>query len=181
MAEQSFRLWEVCLLALNAILLWLYVMSTRKIERAANEQAKTAVRQADISARQARLAAEQVEGASRPVLALGGDALHLAWVNIGNGPALNIQWWVWPEEQEGPGSLEAPAGRIGFIEARQSTAVPYAPAFLINPRRKMICRYKSVGGATYRSEGSLNSDTMVGTWYEHKFSPEPRDSAEPEG
>ena len=120
MNEQSFRLWDVILLALNAILLWLYVMSTRKIERAANEQAKTSARQADISAQQAKLAAEQVEGASRPVLALGGDALHLAWINIGNGPALNIQWWVWPEEQEGPVSLEAPAGRIGFWVHRSS-------------------------------------------------------------
>lgn len=165
MPENSYRFWEICLLILqavllivNIILLWCYVKSTRGIEKAAAQQAKTS--------------ADQVEGSSRPVLVVAGDALHLALANIGNGPALNIQWWVWPEQQGWPGSLEAPAGRIGFIEADKSRELPHAPDFLINPPRTILCRYQSVGGIMYRSEGSIKRDSMVGVWYDHKFSRE---------
>jgi len=165
MTENSYRCWEIFLLALqvmlliiNAMFLWRYVISTRGIEKA--------------SVQQAEVSADQLEGSSRPVLVLSGDALKLALANIGNGPALNVQWWVWPEEQGWPNSLEAPAGRIGFIEVGKSGELPHAPAFLTNPPRKVICRYESVGGITYRSEGTIKRDSMVGVWYDQKFSRE---------
>lgn len=168
-AEMIFALMQLALLAINAWLLWKYVLSTQQIEHAATEQAKMAARQAEISAQQAEFAADQVEGASRPVLALhNATALNLELANVGTGPALNIQWWIWPEDQEGPGSLEAPAGRLGFIAAGTSRELPYSPMVLRNPPRKILCRYESVGGVIYRSEGFLKSDSMKGVWYELK-------------
>ena len=162
MTENTYRCWEIFLLvvqciflAINAILLWRYVISTRGIEGA--------------SAQQAKISADQLESSSRPVLVLSGDALKLALKNIGNGPALNIEWWVWPEGPDWPGSLEAPSGRMGFINVDKSGELPHAPAFLTNPPRKVICRYESVGGIVYRSEGSIKRDSMVGVWYDQKF------------
>jgi hypothetical protein len=162
MIENTYRCWEIfllvvqcILLAINAILLWRYVISTRGIEEASTQQAK--------------ISADQLESSSRPVLALSGDALKLALENIGNGPALNIEWWVWPQGQDWPGSLEAPSGRMGFIDVDKSGELPHAPAFLTNPPRKVICRYESVGGIVYRSEGSIKRDSMVGVWYDQKF------------
>jgi hypothetical protein len=138
MSEQAFRFWQVGLLALNALLLWIYVTSTRRIEKAAIQQAKTSARQADISAQQA-----------------------------------NIQWWLWPEESDGPGSLQAPHGRLGFIAAGAAEALPEGPLALQHPSRKIWCRYSSVSGSMYRSECFLKSDTMIKVWHEVKFYPEP--------
>ena len=166
---------QVLLLVVNAILLWRYVKSTAHIESAAVEQAKTAARQADIAAQQARLGADQLEGASRPVLVMrNATALNLELANVGNGPALNIQWWLWPEESDGPGSLQAPHGRLGFIAAGAAEALPEGPLALQHPSRKIWCRYSSVSGSMYRSECFLKSDTMIKVWYEVKFYPEPR-------
>jgi hypothetical protein len=104
MIENTYRCWEIfllvvqcILLAINAILLWRYVISTRGIEEASTQQAK--------------ISADQLESSSRPVLALSGDALKLALENIGNGPALNIEWWVWPQGQDwqGPSKLHRAA------------------------------------------------------------------------
>jgi hypothetical protein len=87
MSEQAFRFWQIGLLALNALLLWRYVVSTRQIEKAAIQQAKTSARQADISAQQAKFAADQLEGASRPVLVMrNATSLNLELANVGNGP-----------------------------------------------------------------------------------------------
>jgi hypothetical protein len=174
MSEQAFRFWQVGLLALNALLLWRYVISTRRIEKAALEQSKTAARQADIAARQARLGADQLEGASRPVLVMrNATALNLELANVGNGPALNIQWWLCSEDSDGPGSLQAPHGRLGFIAAGAAEALPEGPLALQHPSRKIWCRYSSVSGSVYRSECFLKSDTMIKVWYEVKFYPEP--------
>jgi hypothetical protein len=181
MTEDSFRILElvfaglqVILLALNAWLLWKYVRSTANIESAAVEQARIAVRQADIAAQQARLGADQLEGASRPVLVMrNATALNLELANVGNGPALNIQWWLWPEDSDGPGSLQAPHGRLGFIAAGAAEALPEGPLALQHPSRKIWCRYSSVSGSMYRSECFLKSDTMIKVWYEVKFYPEP--------
>jgi len=165
---------QVLLLVVNAVLLWKYVKSTAHIESAAIEQAKIAARQADIAARQARLGADQLEGASRPVLVMrNATALNLELANVGNGPALNIQWWLWPEDSDGPGSLQAPHGRLGFIAAGAAEALPEGPLALQHPSRKVWCRYSSVSGSMYRSECFLKSDIMIKVWYEVKFYPEP--------
>lgn len=181
MTEDSFRILQlvfaggqIILLAVNAWLLWKYVKSTAHIESAAVEQAKIAAHQADISAQQAKLAADQLEGASRPVLVMrNATALNLELANVGNGPALNIQWWLWPQDSDGPGSLEAPSGRLGFIAPGASEALPEGPMSLRNSSRKILCRYSSVSGSMYRSECFLKSNTMNKVWYEAKFYPEP--------
>lgn len=171
MSEDVFRWAQSILLGVNAVLVWVYIHSTRAIQKSAAEQARTAARQVEVSAQQAKLAEDQVEGASRPVITLHNvNSLNLLLQNIGNGPALNIKWWVWPSDDEIPGSLEAPDGRVGFIEAGKAWETSYTPAVLTNPPRKIICFYESVGGATYRTDFWIRRDSMAGVWNEHKFS-----------
>jgi|SRR5882724_2876994 len=162
MSEQAFRFWQVGLLAVNALLVWAYVISTRSIQKAA-------IRQAEISEQQAVLSAAQIEGLSRPILVVRDTETDLHLVNIGTGPALGIKWWYWPEDNPSPGSKEAPSGRISFLEVRQSYSIHEHPDFLLNPRRKIICMYESVGRVSYISECFQKRDTMVGKWYDHKF------------
>jgi hypothetical protein len=163
---------QIGLLVINALLLWKYVKSTAHIEQVAVEQAKIATRQADISQQQARFAADQLEGSFRPVLVMrNATALNLELANVGNGPALNIQWWLWPEEGA-PGSFESPSGRLGFIAVGTSEALPEGPMALQHPTRKIWCRYSSISGTIYISECFLKRNDTNKVWYEVKFYPE---------
>jgi hypothetical protein len=174
--EIAFGALQIVLLTVNAWLLWKYVKSTAHIEQEAVEQSKIATRQADISQQQAKFAADQLEGSSRPVLVMrNATALNLELANVGNGPALNIQWWIWPEEGA-PGSFEAPTGRIGFIAVGTSEALPEGPMALQHPTRKIWCRYSSVGGSIYISECLLKRNVTNKVWYEVQFYPELSDS-----
>ncbi|HEU5415376.1 MAG TPA: hypothetical protein VFW31_16535 [Candidatus Angelobacter sp.] len=127
------------------------------------------MKQAEIAASQTILSAEQLEGASRPILVLQEVTGDLTLANIGTGPALSIKWWLWPEEDDRPGSLEAPAGRVSFIEPRQRCKIGLPAYAVANPRRKIVCFYEGVSGKLYRSDSFQKQDTMVGRWYEHKF------------
>jgi hypothetical protein len=88
---------QVVLLAANAFLIAWYLWETRKLRQAAEDQvAKSqsgvaaAPEQVDAMRQQFAIAQEQLEAQIRPALTLTAGATLLV-VNIGNGPALNLQ------------------------------------------------------------------------------------------
>jgi hypothetical protein len=144
---------QALLLFASAILVLLYVRSTIQIERAA--------------VRQSQIAAAQLEALARPVLVLEGDANTLALVNTGNGPALEVAWWWWPEANENPPWPDAPVDRATYIAQQQNQLLRWrTPAELTQGREVVFCRYRSISGTGYISIGRrLGSEGTGGYWY----------------
>jgi len=89
---------QAFLLAVNAVLIFWYLWETRKLRQAA--EAQVTASQSQISAaydqveamrHQTAVAQAQLEAQIRPALTVSGRAATLLIVNIGNGPALNLQ------------------------------------------------------------------------------------------
>lgn len=145
-------LWaQLAVLAITALLVWKYVRSTEEIMKAA--------------VRQAELTGDQVEAMSRPVLVPRGGG-HLA--NFGNGPALRVEWWVRPESEAfaAPPDL-LPDGEIGLIEPGGRCGMMGLPDFdrLKGNNRKIVCRYRSISGRAYLSQGIPRDDPTTGVWW----------------
>jgi hypothetical protein len=89
---------QIVLLAVNAALIAWYLWETRKLRRAAEDQvtksqsqASAAYEQVEAMRHQAAIAQDQREAQIRPALTVSGKSATLLVVNIGNGPALNLQ------------------------------------------------------------------------------------------
>jgi len=166
----TIQIGQLILLVVNALLVWRYVSSTEKIKDAAVQQANSA-------SEQARHAADQVEGVSRPVIVIDGNSSIMALLNIGNGPALNLKWWVWSTDVANLPWPGAPTGRLPYLESRQKRELVTSNDIL---GQKLLVRYESASGRRYRSEGLLHRDTMVGEWFEHSVFEESREFLERE-
>lgn len=167
----AFEITQLFLLVVNAGLIWKYVASTEQIKSAAISQAKSLSEQTQSAREQAKAAADQVEGASRPVLVLGFRENELAVFNWGNGPALNVKYWLWPVDSEKLPWPGAPHHRETFIEKNNHRGLPYPPSRLLSHASRVIARYESASGRHYRSEGFYRKDS-TGEWYENRLKEE---------
>jgi hypothetical protein len=147
MSASEYLAWaQLVVLVVTAWLVWRYVRSTEKIEEAA---------------------ADQVEAMSRPVLVprIVGTEFHLT--NVGSGPALRIEWWQRPQEEAFAAPKElVPDAQIGLIETKGESVMVGAPDFrsLAGNNRKIICRYRSISGRVYLSQGVPRTDPISGQW-----------------
>jgi len=82
---------QVLLLAANAVLIAWYLWETRKLRRAAQDQVAQSQAQVDAMRQQVAIAQDQREAQVRPALTVIGKGTTLHVVNVGNGPALNLQ------------------------------------------------------------------------------------------
>ena len=140
---------QLVFLFLSAVYARRYVDRTKELIAAAAEQA--------------RISTDQIEGQSRPVLVIRATT-KVELVNVGNGPALNVEWWPWPEH-EGPPlpARNAPSGRIPFIEPGAARDVLDLD-WIMRRNSKLVIWYKSCSGREYRTDGYLRQDTMIGVW-----------------
>ncbi|HXE90475.1 MAG TPA: hypothetical protein VNK82_05865 [Terriglobales bacterium] len=108
-----------------------YVESTERIKEAAIQQSK--------------VSADQVESMSRPVLVMKAEGTTVQLVNVGTGPALNVEWWPWPEQHPEGRALparNAPSGRHPYIESHTARETGVNQATLMAQKAKIIVWYK---------------------------------------
>lgn len=86
------------LLAVNAVLIAWYLWETRKLRQAAQEQVAQSQRQLsaaheqlEVMRQQVAISQRQSETQIRPALTVTGKSATLHVVNVGSGPALNLQ------------------------------------------------------------------------------------------
>ena len=126
------------LLAVNAVLVWLYLQETKKI-RIANEL--------------------QLEAQTRPAVVVrhGSDSRGLELVNFGKGPALHLRLSAAERDSAGKKDLDRLADDIGFVEAGASSQTSIRtqdvgggpPAVAVLNGRSLQCQYTSLSGRTY--------------------------------
>ena len=127
------------LLFLSALLVGWYLVETRKLRIASQEQ---------------------VEAASRPAIvvkAQPGTTAVPTVVNIGNGPAIDVQWSLTNSKW---------AGSIPYLEPDQAQALPmsemkaiYHSAVKTTSNTASIeCSYRSLSGRSYSSSNAYDFD-----------------------
>ncbi len=161
-------------LIISGVALWYlrkYVQSTEGIEEAAAEQTR-------ISHELVKAANEQSEGLSRPAVVaakLRADAdpslstrskrrYMLTLKNIGNGPALSVQWGIQEQSSEAPDSNSFLSGELPYIEPSQREDVEEyreLPADrLTNVKCFVECDYQGLSGDRYRSVTELTGNGL---------------------
>jgi len=148
-----------------------YVQSTEGIEKASAEQTR-------ISHELVKAANEQSEGLSRPAVAaakLSADVdpslskagryrYTLTLENIGNGPALSVQWGIQEQLGEAPELDPFLSGELPFINPHQREEVREyreLPADrLTNVKCLVECDYQGLSGTKYRSVTELTGNGL---------------------
>jgi hypothetical protein len=127
----------------TAFLVWRYVAATNKLVSSSQEQLKTAEKLIHISQR-------QLEGQSRPALIIQEGASGLRLVNLGNGPALGIEW-RFKAPSSGPVFSEpsAPVDALSYLEEHQAKDMAFLPGSLVH--KELHCLYRSVSDHHYIS------------------------------
>jgi hypothetical protein len=140
---KDFALWvnDAILLA-TGVLIWRYVRATSRLVKTSQDQ---------------------VEGLSRPALVIqeaGGNRLTL--VNIGNGPALGIEW-RFKDRDSSAVFFESgePVEALSYLEQRQTKAMSFEERTLVN--REMHCLYRSISGQRYLSVSKFTAKGIFET------------------
>lgn len=139
---------QVGLLALNAGLIAWYLHETRRTRFAAERQVEVGL--------------QQLEAQTKPALIarLPENSQLVELVNIGNGPALHLEFMSVPRGSIDRQNLTGLGfDRIAFLEPKQTrvlhvrTREPEVPAtaWLDSSSRSLRCEYRSLSGRTYFS------------------------------
>jgi hypothetical protein len=148
---------QVAVLIATAVFVWRYLQETTELRRAAQ--------------RQVALANEQLEAQMRPALVVRLYGDHIL-VNVGSGPALNLQVAdvVWGGEMDWTvrtnignrleGAFVAAEGPL----AEKATAIP-PDYFFMNPHRSLVLIYESLSGRVYATRVDFSRDGPVRTTF----------------
>jgi hypothetical protein len=158
------------LLLLSAGLIGWYLLETRKMRKAAEDQVFKSQELVAAAQRQVDASLAQVEAASRPAVvatAKGGLMEPPVLENIGNGPAINVRWSI-PNSKLG--------GIIPYLEPHVPRVLPiggkkplFEAALKTTPNAASIeCAYTSLSGWFYSSSNDYDFD---GDRFNAKFSP----------
>ena len=162
------------ILAVTAFLVGWYAVATQKLVRTSQGQVQAAQAQLTalqnqlaVSQEQVRTSQKQIESQSKPAIVVRESSVTLdegvlQLVNIGNGPALNIDCWLKIPGLEVDFDEKAPANEsFPYVEARQAQNSAISNHVLAN--HVIHCCYQSVSGARYASvsyftvKGVINS------------------------
>src|ERR1700730_13246271 len=120
----------------TALLVSCYVIATNKLVRSSQEQV--------------RASQEQVESQSRPAIVVKEAGNQFELVNIGNGPALEIEWRL-KERGTAPVFAESqnPIAALSYLESRQTKFIAQQSISLV--KGELHCVYRSLSGRRYLS------------------------------
>lgn len=162
--------------SVSAFLAWKYtresVASNKEMARAASEQARLAMEGLKHSDRLFQASIDQTESTIRPVLVLRSEGDRLQLLNLGVGTAFKIETWLWPVDSEGLPWPDAPHARRNFVEPKQSTLLEHfgEPRELLVNRTRVVSRYRSLSGRSYRTEGFAIDEKDTGRIrFENRF------------
>jgi hypothetical protein len=148
---------QVAVLIATAVFVWRYLQETTELRRTAQQQAA--------------IANEQLEAQMRPALVVRLYGDHLL-VNVGSGPALNLQVAdvVWGGEMDWTvrtnignrleGAFVAAEGAL----AEKATAIP-PDYFFMNPHRSLLLIYESLSGRVYATRVDFSREDPVRTTF----------------
>lgn len=97
-----------------------------------------------------RASQQQVESQALPAIVVKERGKELELVNIGNGPALEIEW-RFKDRGAAPVfvELQKPIEALSYLEQRQTTPIALESKSLV--RWELHCLYRSLSGARYVS------------------------------
>jgi hypothetical protein len=167
------------LLVVSAILIWGYLVETRRMRKAAQEQISTSqeltkVGHQQVAAAYEQLAAireqvavaqDQLEGQISPAIVARVERNGIEVLNIGSGPAIRVQLSA-VDKGSGPNvAVREALYQIAFLEAKQShltsvmcTGNPVFPGAPDLRGRSLQCTYKSLSGRRHYTVVDFEED-----------------------
>jgi hypothetical protein len=147
---------QAALLVVSAFFVAWYLYETRKMRKAAEDQVTRSQELIVAAQRQVDASLKQVEGAFRPAVVAMTVNLSSSprLVNIGNGPAVDIEWSI-------PNSPLH--GRVSYLEPHTSEDLPFdgeKPLYEASAETPAIieCTYRSISDWSYRSTNTFDID-----------------------
>lgn len=149
------------------------VRTSQRQVQVAQDQLKELEKQLTVSQEQVRASQQQIESQSKPAIVVVEELMNvdtgiLRLVNIGNGPALNIDCWLKDRGIDVDfGEKQAPNESFLYLQPRRSQQSSISA--LVLATNVIHCHYQSISGARYASisyfteKGVLNS-----AFYEEK-------------
>ena len=168
------------ILLLTAALVGWYALETRRLVRTsqgqvqvAQDQLKELEKQLSVSQEQVRTSQRQIESQSKPAIVVKEspatlDTSVLQLVNIGNGPALNVDCWLKVPGLDVDFDEKAPPNEsLPYLEQRQVQDSEISNHVLAS--HVIHCRYQSISGARYASVSYFtNKEVINSAFYEEK-------------
>ncbi len=141
------------LLVVSAVLVCWYLIETRKLRIAAQEQVRTSNDQVRAQLRQVEMQIRQLEAQICPAILVrtGGHNGHLVLVNLGKGPALHLKMSMTEHGSAGRRDLYRLGQDVGFIAAdatHETTVTTQGGGFPLQGY-SLQCEYKSLSDRIY--------------------------------